>query len=143
MQRPRRSDFLTLEAYLFKAIAFCNSLSLAENRYDMACDVLRHSCAEYPTVLDKPNPSLTIWKTVQRKLRQLAGEGVRAVNIWWRMEWGPRPTIDLDGGLSSMYVRNRPVRRALRRRRLLVIRVLWRAGLPMEIRHKIVNCIGL
>ena len=120
-----------------------STLTLTAARYDVVCDIMRHSCAEYPRLVGVPDPNLKFWYTMRKKLIQLARSGVRAVNVWWRLEWGERPHINLDGELSRMYVRNRAVRRALRRRRLVVIRVLWKAGLPMEIRHKIVNCIGL
>ena len=143
MDRPRRIEYDTLKHYLSDAIAFCNKQSLTKTRYDIVCDIIRHSCAEYPKLCNSPDPNNSLWKKVQQKLRQLAASGVRAVSIWWRVEWGTRPDINLNGEFSRLYVQNRPVRRALRRRRLLIIRVLMRAGIPQDVYPKILDYIGI
>ena len=143
MHKPCRVKFLTLREYLSEALASLNRVSLTHQRYDLVCDIMRHACSEYPRLLHSPEPDLKLWEIMRKKLIQLAESGVRAVNIWWRAEWGACPSINLNGKYSKMYVTNRAVRRALRQRRLLVIRILWRAGLPQDIHAQILNCIGL
>lgn len=144
---PRRADFPSLASF---AAAFLPHYELVKDgstpaeRYWLLCEFMRHCAAEYPTLGNHGTTSAdAFWEAMRNKLRQLASQGVTAVTVWWRADFGATPTINRNGDFASERTPHRNVRKTLRRRRILCLKALMRAGIPDGLRARIVWIAGL
>ena len=145
--RLKLHQFRDLHAYTAAAIEDVNSKELSvPRRYDIVLDILRYQKHCFPHLTDDPTINTNkenYWRAVEKKLREFAECGVRAVNVLWVYQWGPAPHINLNGQYAKLPVKNRPVKRALRRRRSACMLVLMRNGLPTELWRIVVDMAGL
>lgn len=136
---PRRSRFPNLPSYLRAAFAYIDRTPELQPRYDAVLDLLRHCAHEY----GQAYCGRTFWSDLRHRLELFASQGVRAVHVFWKPRlWGPCPPINISGLHARMPVRVTAVRKALRRRRTLVIRALLR-WLPRDLRCVVLDMVGL
>ena len=92
---------------------------------------------------DELGPRHKLWQIMRDKLKEFAKNGLRCVAFLWPPEWGECPPINPTAWAYRVPIRNKTVRRTLRRWRKWLLRVLLRHGIPSDVRLHTVYISGL
>ena len=92
---------------------------------------------------DELGPRHKLWEIIRGKLKEFAKNGLRTVPFLWQPEWGVCPRINTAAWAYRVPIRNKTVRRTLRRWRKWLLLVLLRHDIPYDVRLHTVSISGL
>ena len=107
-----------------------------DDRAYLLGEVFRHTgemLKLWKCIPDDQSKRIAFENIYRKKLNSCADMGLRAVNIWWI--WNdPMPEINPNGSYFNMFIHpNKVVRKSLEKRRLMILRVLYRYNIPTDI----------